>query len=67
VLSAALYAAETARADRRVVVHACLPSRSHQPPRVKLFLAELRKVFQISGFEAQYTGAAPRDPLRVTE
>lgn len=52
---------------RRIVVHACVPSRSHPPPRVKLFIAELRNVFRVSGFEAQYASAAPRHPLRVTE
>jgi hypothetical protein len=52
---------------RQVVVHACLPSRSHQPARVKVFIAELREVFRISGFEAQYADAAPRHPLRVVE
>jgi DNA-binding transcriptional LysR family regulator len=52
---------------RRVVLHACFPSRAHPPARVKLFLAELRNVFRISGFAAQYADAAPRHPLRVIE
>ena len=52
---------------RHVVVHACHTSRNHPPVRVTLFLAELRTVFKISGFEAQYSGSAPRHPLRVVE
>ena len=50
---------------RRIVVHASRPSRTHPSPRVKLFLAELRTVFRISGFEDQYQSA--RHPLRVIE
>lgn len=51
---------------RQVRVHACLPSRNHPPARVTLFMAELRTVFKVSGFEAEYTGAAPRHALRQT-
>jgi DNA-binding transcriptional LysR family regulator len=49
---------------RRVVVHACLPSRSHQPARVTVFLEELRAVFKITGFEGQYASMGPRHALR---
>jgi len=49
---------------RRVLVHACLPSRSHPPARVTVFLEELRAVFKITGFAAQYAGVAPRHALR---
>jgi len=49
---------------RTVRVHACLPSGSHPPARVKFFLEELRAVFKITGFAAQYAAAAPRHPLR---
>jgi len=49
---------------RTVRVHACLPSRSHPPARVRLFLEELRAVFKLTGFEAQYAGAALRHALR---
>ena len=49
---------------RDVVVHICLPSRSHQPARVKAFVAELRAMFKITGFAQQYATAAPRHALR---
>jgi DNA-binding transcriptional LysR family regulator len=49
---------------RKVTVHACLPSRSHPPARVRFFLEELRAMFRLSGFEAQYAGGAPRHALR---
>jgi DNA-binding transcriptional LysR family regulator len=49
---------------RKVTLHVCLPSRSHPPARVRFFLEELHAVFRITGFEAQYAGAAPRHPLR---
>jgi DNA-binding transcriptional LysR family regulator len=49
---------------RKVTVHACLPSRTHAPARVIFFLEELRAVFSITGFEAQYSGVAPRHALR---
>ena len=49
---------------RRVRVHVCLPSKSHPPARVTLFVQELRATFKVAGFEAEYTGAAPRHTLR---
>jgi DNA-binding transcriptional LysR family regulator len=49
---------------RRVRLHVCLLSRSHPPARVTLFVQELRTMFKIAGFEAEYTGAAPRHALR---
>lgn len=52
------------RGSRRVRFHVCLPSGKHPPTRVTLFLKELRAVFKITGFEAEYTGAAPRHALR---
>jgi DNA-binding transcriptional LysR family regulator len=49
---------------RRVRFHVCLPSRSHPPARARLFVEEIRQVFKLTGFEAEYTGAAPRHALR---
>jgi DNA-binding transcriptional LysR family regulator len=49
---------------RSVRVHACLPSSSHPPARVRFFLEELRAVFKLTGFEAQYARAALRHALR---
>jgi DNA-binding transcriptional LysR family regulator len=49
---------------RRVRFHVCLTSRKHPPARVTLFVEELREMFKLTGFEAEYTGAAPRHALR---
>ncbi|HVZ34961.1 MAG TPA: LysR family transcriptional regulator [Polyangiaceae bacterium] len=49
---------------RKVLVHACIPSGTHPPARVTLFLQELRSAFRATGFEAQYAAGAPRHPLR---
>jgi DNA-binding transcriptional LysR family regulator len=49
---------------RKVVLHACLPSRNHPPARATLFLQEFREVFRITGFEQQFAEGAPRHPLR---
>ncbi|HVZ31690.1 MAG TPA: LysR substrate-binding domain-containing protein, partial [Polyangiaceae bacterium] len=52
---------------RSVRFHVCVTSRSHAPARVSLFVEELRALFKLTGFEAEYTGAAPRHALRHTE
>ncbi len=49
---------------RTVHVHLCRPSQQHPPPRVAAFVRELRSVFALTGFRAQYADAAPRHALR---
>lgn len=49
---------------RSVRFHVCMTSRRHPPARVTLFVEELRAVFKVTGFEAEYRGAAPRHTSR---
>lgn len=49
---------------RTVHVHLCRPSQQHPPPRVVALVRELRNIFAITGFRAQYAEAAPRHALR---